>query len=180
MKRVVMLMLGLVLAGAMNAGAFAKQACTLVMGTVRLEPDPACTIATLYPGPTYLGTCFKLNIEGLDATGSSGLTTETLGSALPNGGAAQSPVGFSESRFAAPQDTPLSRQILTARSVISMPGGSIYTADAIVTNGELATEQLAITKGDGIFSGATGSILVDGKALTSGAHFKGKICVPRR
>jgi hypothetical protein len=175
MQRKLIPVLGLLLAGSVAA---AKPLCLPVMGTLTLEPDPMCAIADLYQGPTYLGTCFKVTVSGMGepVSGSAGMTMETLVS--PFGGATQTPVLLNEANVDPGSDPGMERQIFTARSVLNLPGGKIYTRDVGVLNGDYATEQLVVTRGEGVYAGASGLISVYGRELSQGARFKGKICAP--
>lgn len=166
--------------------------CRFVGGVVKLQPDLSCGIKTQYSGPTYIaaaGTCYTSTIKLLGSqsgSGFSGLTSETTLHPL-SGGAAQTPVLMAE------QDLPTvpgefgvreSRRFFTARSVLSLPGGKIYTADAGVIATPLTpasfttTEQMLITKDEGIYKNSRGAIFLSGDVAQDWAPFHGTICTP--
>lgn len=155
--------------------------CRYVAGKVTLTPDPTCKIASQYSGPPYLlapGTCFSVTLKGtLNGTGYSGLTRETLISPLtPSAGSA--PAILNESGLAsAPNEfgLPETRRFFTARSVLSLPGGRVFTADGGIIDGLISVEQLVVTKGDGNYAGAAGTFNAGGNIFAGGWLF-GELC----
>lgn len=159
--------------------------CFPVLGSVLLEAEApgTCTIVGLAIGPTYLqapGTCFRVRLRGaLPGTGFAGLTAEAASSLSLAGSAAASPLVLWEG--GAP---PLpggfggvSRQLITARSVLNVPGGALHTSDAGLLSAGGVVEQVLVTGGTGLYRGATGSLLVTGDSTKDWAPVRGQVCV---
>lgn len=167
--------------------------CRFLSGVAKLKADPACNIAARYSGPTYIaapGTCFSSTIllaNGRSGTGFSGLTKELSLHPLSEG-SAQTPAIMREQGLATRPNEfglPESRRFFTARSVLSLPGGKIYTADAGVTSSPQitpanfsTTEQMLITKGEGIYQNSKGAIFLSGNVTQDWAPFYGTVCTP--
>ena len=180
----------LALAGVLSAGpAMADGSnCSLVKGSVKLTPDPQCTIVADYPQPNYLfslffipNSCFSVAVTGtLQGSGFSGLTTETLISQLPlptPPGMAQTPAYMNE--IGAPAIYGVTRQVLTARSSLKVKGGTILSADAIFNANGAVVEQLLITGGTEAYTGATGTVLVLSDSIGKWAPYVGQVCKAR-
>lgn len=166
--------------------------CKFLAGVVKLEPDPACRVTVHYSGPAYIaapGTCFTSAIKlvnGQSGAGFSGLTKEITLHPL-SGGSAQTPAIMNEQNVASlPNEfgLPESRRFFTARSVLSLPGGKIYTADAgVIATSPISasftsTEQLLITAGEGAYKNSKGAIFLSGNVVQNWAPFYGTICTP--
>jgi hypothetical protein len=180
-------MAGLLATGVCASSVAAADLCFPVAGQVRLDPDPLCQIGDLNPGPTYLhllgipDSCFAVRLRsplGLAQLGSgfAGLTREDLSS--PLGGASATPA------FASESGVPVARQFITARSAVSLSlpflgSGKIYTADAGVIAGSSSAEQLLITRGEGAFAGARGTIYTRGNIIGNWGAFNADVCIPR-
>ena len=163
--------------------------CVSFAGSVRLDVDPTCKINSLYSGPAYLSqygipnSCFTVQLTGLMglAKGYAGLTSESAISST--GGMASTPLFMNESGINAEQNELgilETRRFFTARTVISMPGGNIYTSDAGVMAGVMSNEQLIIIGGDGLFSNAKGVFNASGKILGNWGNYTGQMCLPLR
>jgi hypothetical protein len=170
--------------GAANAQPYA---CAPMSGKVRLTPDTACAITSLYSeaGITYLGslnvpgTCFSVTLRsGVVGSGSAGLTNEILTGMQ---GSTGTPAMLNETdvwSYRNEVGLKETRQFFTGRSVVSLPGGKIYTADAGVKRRFNATEQLIVTRGDRAYAGAHGYFFINGNAVNGWANYNGKLCVP--
>lgn len=180
------------LAVGMVAGT-AGAACNQVAGTVRLLPDASCHIAAQVPGPTYIGSCFsvQLSLIGLPAaSGYAGVTAEPLlgANAVATVSPAVLPSDFSSA---------VPRQLIqTARSAIVIGKGSnqttLYTNDVIViqptfdtTTGQMGlpaavSEQIIITGSDnkGAYSKVTGNLTIAGNSIGQTVPVLGKLCLP--
>ena len=171
----------LALAGVLSAGAAMADGsnCSLVTGSVKLTPDPQCTIVSDYPQPNYLfslfsipNSCFSVAVTGtLQGSGFSGLTTETLSTLA---GIAQTPAYMNE--IGAPAINGMTRQVLTARSWLKVTGGTILSADAIFNANGAVVEQLLITGGTEAYKGATGTVLVLSDSIGKWAPYVGQVC----
>lgn len=168
----------------------AAQSCEIVSGFVRLDPDPACAIKDVYPGPRYFGvpgTCFTISVKSQGpfkgARGVAGLTTELALAPLtpPFGVAAltalmlvETGVPWTPTEFGVPE----SRRFITARSVIITADGKskVFTADAGIVGAAGAVEQLVITRGEGDFANSSGQVSVVGNSIRNYAPFTGQIC----
>jgi hypothetical protein len=161
--------------------------CLPLSGQVRLDPDSSCKVTTLYPGPAYLGpgipnSCFSVTFTAavlVPFKGSSGLTAETM--TMLSGGTGQTPATLNEAGVASSQNAlglPETRLFFTARSVLSLPAGRVYTADAGVAHGDDSAEQLVVTGGDGLYKGATGTLFATGKIMGQWANYNGQLCYP--
>lgn len=171
----------------------ASAACVQAAGTVRLIPDASCQIAVQAPGPTYIGSCFSVNLSiiGLPAaTGYAGVTSEALVGA--NGVGTASPAVIpSDANPAVP------RQIVqTARTAITIGRGShqttLYTSDVVViqptfdaTTGQMGvpaavSEQIIITGSDnkGAYARVTGNLTVIGNSIGQTVPVMGRLCLP--
>ncbi len=190
------------LAAAFAGLAQAAPTCTAVVGFVRLDPDPACSITTKYSGPNYLvasgavppaAVCFSVSIRGpfgqrLIGTGSAGLTSEGLISPLASS-AGVTPSVINESGVTSAIDEfglPETRRFFTARSAIDFMGGRLFTADAGIIGQSSAgrpgvpgsTEQLVITGGTGPWQGATGMFYASGDLIQNWGLLYGHACKP--
>jgi hypothetical protein len=157
--------------------------CERVAGYAQLTPDPTCKILISHPGGPLIGrpqTCFSVTLKsgGMRVgTGSAGLTFEITAGAL--GGVLYTPAILNEggvSKYINELGQMESREFFTGRSVISLQGGSIYTADAGVMRHGSAAEQLLITKGTGRYRDASGEIFVGGQEIGGWAAYHGRIC----
>jgi hypothetical protein len=172
--------------GAANAQPYT---CAPMSGIVHLTPDAECAIRLAYSevGFMYLsslnvpGTCFsvKLRSGGRQVgSGSAGLTNEILTGMQ---GSTGTPAMLNEAdvwSYRNEVGLKETRQFFTGRSVVSLRGGNIYTADAGVKRRFNATEQLIVTKGDGVYAGAHGYFFINGNAVNGWANYNGKVCVP--
>lgn len=179
------------LAVGMAAGT-AGAACSQVAGSVRLVPDATCQIASKIPGPTYIGSCFnvQLSLIGLPTgTGYAGVTSEALVGA--NGVGTASPAVIPSD--ASPM---IPRQLVqTARSAITLGKGghqtTLYTSDVVVIQptfdaaGQMGqpaavSEQIIITGSDnrGAYAKVTGNLTVIGNSIGQTVPVLGKICLP--
>jgi hypothetical protein len=162
-------------------------ACHSLSGKVRLDPDASCKIATLYQGPTYLGlmnvpnTCFSLQTTAggtaVVGEGYAGLTTEKM--VAPNGGAVQTPTMLQEGGVPSISNefgSSETRRIFTGRSAISLPGGTIYTADVGALGLGASAEQLIVTGGDGIYKNAQGIFYARGQYIAQWGNYDGDLC----
>jgi len=168
----------------------ADVSCVPLSGNIRLEIDTTCKVTTLYPGQQYLAqlgipnTCFVFHFSGgllSTATAYSGFTSENL-TAL-NGGVVPIPGKLIEDGV--PQmlnetGAPETRRFVTSRSVVSLAGGKLYTADAGIYGLDSSVEQIIITKGDGRFAGAKGDFLITAKLFQPVGNYIGKLCLPKR
>jgi len=159
--------------------------CISLSGKARLDVDPGCKIGATYPGPVYLGqlgvpnSCFSIQMISpmLTASGNAGVTSESTLSLVS--GAGQTPAIANEAGV-----TPITnefgmvetRRFFTGRSVISLIGGKIYTADAGVMNGDGESEQLIVTGGEGLYAKAKGTFYVSGKTIGQWGNFNGQLC----
>ncbi len=161
--------------------------CNLVSGSVVLVPDAGCDIKKAYPGFAYVGlpnTCFsvRLTMGKQKFSGVAGLTAEGMthpleGSQTQRG----TPAILKEQGLPAVTNEfglAESRRVFTGRTALSLAGGKVYTADAGVAAGPSSTEQLLITEGSGIYSGAKGTIYAAGDLVGKGGGYFGKICTP--
>ena len=158
--------------------------CIPLVGSVLLEAEPPgiCTIAGLLPGRAYLGapgTCFKVKLKGvLPGTGFAGLTAEAASSlSLPDSGTATPLLLWEGGAPSLPGGFGASRQLITARSVLTVAGGSIYTSDAGLLSAGGVVEQILVTGGSGFYRGATGALLVTGDSTREWAPVRGQVCV---
>ena len=169
------------------------ETCRTLGGMVKLKVDPACNIAAQYSGPTYIGlpgTCFSSTIllmNGKTGSGFSGITKELSIHPLSQGSAQTPAIMNEQGLITRPNEfgLPESRRFFTARSVISLPGGKIYTADAGVmaapptTSASLSTtEQMIVVKGDGVYKNSKGTIFLGGNVAQDWSSFTGTICTP--
>lgn len=168
-----------------TASADSEDKCKQISGLVRLDLDVGCNIIKYYPGNPYLGamgSCFKTTAVGtLSGKGYSGLTTEMTRSPL-TGGSTPAPLTINEQGVnGAPNEFQQieTRRFFTARSILQLKGGDLYTADAGVMGSETsATEQLVITHGTGRYKGMKGTLYLTGKAIQNWAPYNGQICRP--
>ena len=169
----------------------AGAACTPVAGTVRLAPDALCKVAGESPVKVgFTGQCYsvQLRLAGFPAaTGHAGLTSETVVSMIPDGGAAATPAFVPQ---AGTQAVP--RQVIqTARTVVTLGqrgrATTLYTDDVIVmqmvpTAAGLVpgavTEQIVIRDTDkkGAYANVTGHLTVLGNSIDQNAPVVGQIC----
>ncbi|GAB4257360.1 MAG: hypothetical protein Kow0092_04160 [Deferrisomatales bacterium] len=167
------------------------QECRRLFGYVRLQADPGCGILEAYPqedpqGPVFLAAlgvpnaCFTVRVLGpTPGTGFAGLTSEPAVHALQGEAVALgTPVVLDEQGASGRADEPGTRRFFTARSVLDLPGGSVYTADAGVSGGDGAVEQLLVVDGTGAYEGAEGTLTVLGDATAGWTFLKGTVCVP--
>jgi len=173
--------IGLALLSVGISGAQA-QTCIPMAGWVKLTPDLACQVSQHVSGVAFLGapgTCFSVAVAGLlKGSGHAGMTLETMISPI-TGSVAQSPAVLNEGGLAAATDEfnlPETRRVFTARSVISFPGGRIFTSDVGVIGAGAGTEQLIVTGGDGVYKNATGTIYSFNNVLGQWGPFQGKLC----
>lgn len=169
---------------ATTASAANADKCMRVTGQVRLDIDTTCKIAQFYPGNAYLGamgTCFSTTAVGtLSGRGFSGLTAEMTSSPL-TGGTSPAPLVLNEGGLNSVTNEfyqPETRRFFTARSIMKLAGGDLYTADAGVMGGDASTEQLVITKGTGNYTGVKGILYLTGKPIQNWASYAGDICRP--
>ena len=167
-----------------QAGASCKQ----MSGWVWLASDSSCRIISEYPGNNYLAqakipnTCFSvfLYLDGVGivpTVGSAGLTSENM---MALGGVAQTPAFINEAGVSAKPNefgVPETRRFLTARSVLKLGDGKLFTADAIVAgNDGTDAEQLIVTGGTGPYANTKGKIYVQGKSIDNWGRFNGELC----
>jgi hypothetical protein len=148
----------------------ASAVCTPVAGQVMLVPDASCQVAANFPGVTFVGACFSVTTRGaLKGTGYSGLSQEIVAGA--DGATTKTPSLLLESWGG-------SRQLLTARTILSTNKGDLSTADVVITSPEATTEQLIVTGGTNGMTGVTGSVVVDGNSIGQWADYSGSLCKP--
>lgn len=179
----------LMVAGALSvAGSEAQEYhCNLVSGSVVLVPDAGCGIKKAYPGLAYVGlpgTCFsvkftmgKQKLSGVAGLTAEGMTHPLEGSQTQRG----TPAMLNEQGLPAVTNefgVVESRRLFTGRTALSLSGGEVYTADAGVAAGSSSTEQMLITGGSGVYSGAKGTIYAVGDLIGKGGGYFGKICTP--
>lgn len=188
-KRFNALFLSILSLASISSYAANAPVCMNISGNIKLDVDPKCNITTLYPGNAYLGlsgipnSCFVFKLSGGvlgPATAYSGFTNENMISMT--GGVTSTPGKLVENGV--PQmlnetGAPETRRFITSRTVVSLFGGKIYTADAGIYGLDSSTEQLIITKGDGFYSGVTGQIQVNGKLFQPTGNYVGKLCFPK-
>lgn len=176
--------------------AFGGNSCKYVFGRVKLTPDATCNVVAehavlgIAPAPTFLGAlgqpdaCFTVKIRGaLRGNGFAGLTSEPI---IPLG---PTPPGATPGLLAEAGSLPLqnppfaTRQILTARSVISIGGDLIGTADVILLGGgargngqDFVTEQLISTVGTGDLADTKANLTVLGNSIGQWASYIGRLC----
>lgn len=175
----------LLLIASSTASAASADKCTRVTGRVRLDPDPACTISQQFPGNSYLGAmgaCFSTTaIGGLAGRGFSGLTVEMATSPL-TGGTTPIPLILNERGLNSVTDEfylPETRRFFTARSILKLAGGDLYTADAgVIGYDGSSTEQLVIDHGTGDYTGVKGVVYLTGKPIQNWVQYTGEICRP--
>lgn len=174
-------MIFLALLGAGISGAQA-QTCIPMLGLVKLTPDLACQVSQHISGVAFLGapgTCFSVEIKGLlKGSGYAGLTLETMIGPI-TGSVAQSPTVLNEAGLTAVTNEfnlPETRRVFSARSVLSLPGGRIFTSDVGVIGAGAGTEQLLITGGDGAYPNASGAIYSFNNVLGQWGPFQGRMC----
>lgn len=167
--------------GFASSFASSELECKYIGGTVKLIPDPSCNINGQYSGPSYLmapGTCFTVTVKGtLSGTGYAGLTTEQVISPLTSSYGV-TPEFMNEPGIAATSNEfgmMETRRFFTGRSTVSLPDGRIFTADAGVLGKTGSTEQLVITRGEGKYLGAQGTLYASGN-IFAGAWIAGQIC----
>ena len=178
MKKSAML-LAILCAGAVSAQA---QTCTPLAGLVKLTPDLTCKVTQYISGAVFLGapgTCFTIALKGTVAgSGYSGMTSETMiNPIIP--GVAQSPAILNEPGLTPTPDEfglPETRRVFTSRSVFSLPGGRIFTADAGVIGRLAAAEQLIVSGGDGVYKNASGIVYSFNNVIGQWSPFYGKLC----
>lgn len=155
--------------------------CKTVVGKVTLTPDSNCNINNLYSGPTYLfapGTCFSVTLRGtVSGTGYAGMTIEPIASPITQTGGSTIAILNEQGLPSAPNEfgLPETRRVFTARSVLSLPGGRVFTADAGIIDGTTSTEQLVMTRGDGRYTGGKGTFHAFGN-LFAGGSLVGELC----
>ncbi|HWQ94474.1 MAG TPA: hypothetical protein VN418_03110, partial [Gammaproteobacteria bacterium] len=71
-----------------------------------------------------------------------------------------------------------SRQLLTARTMLSTNKGNLRTADVIIASPVATTEQLLVTGGSNELAGTTGSVVVVGNSIGQWAAYSGTLCRP--
>ncbi len=154
------------------ASPFASAGCLPVVGSIKLTPDEACTVASFpgMQGQPFIGECYSavLKLGGLlPAHGYAGVTSEALTSLLPNGGVAVSPASVQGGR-----------NLVTARSTFALAGTRIYAAEVIIASGDMVSEQSIITgtDGKGLFKNATGGFTIFGNSIGETAQVRGQIC----
>jgi hypothetical protein len=156
-----------------TSAPYAVAECLPILGTVKLTPEAACTVATFpgMQGQPFIGECFSLTLKIgglLTATGYAGVTSEMMTSVLPNGGMAASPAIVQNNRT-----------VLTARSTFSLGGTRFYAEEIIIDSGNgQVTEQSIITgtDGKGLFKNATGSMTILGNSIGETAQVRGSLC----
>lgn len=178
--------LPLVILGIMSIPATAAMRCDRYVGMVQMVPDFSCAVVAQSPNPNYLnlpGTCFSFQLKGrLQGNGVAGLTSEGMVHPMEQSYAARGTPAFLQesglpitvNEFGIPE----SRRFFTARSVMSLAGSHLFTADAGVINGPRSVEQLVITGGDGAYAGATGYLYASGDLLGTGGKYEGEVCLP--
>ena len=173
------LCLALLSAGLTGAQA---QTCIPLAGFVKLTPDLTCQVSQHISGTAFLGapgTCFTVSMIGLlKGSGYAGLTLETLISPI-TGGVAHVPAVLNEAGVAPTTNEfnlPETRRVFSARSVLSLPGGRIFTSDVGVIGAGAATEQLLVTGGEGVYQNATGAIYSFNNVVGKWGPFQGKLC----
>jgi hypothetical protein len=157
--------------------------CRKLRGKLILIPEAAgtCTISQTVTGPTYVGnpdpygnpSCFSFTIRGtMRGTGFAGLTSEPM-----QFGATASPAVMAEWPVPA---AALTRQVLTARAVINLKGGQVFTRDVIMIDlaSGTTTEQLIATGGTGKWKDATGYAHVLGSSIGQEVPIVGQFCRP--
>ena len=179
---------GLSLLSTTAQATYSVTRCQQMYGWVWLVPDSACRVISEYPNNNYLAkagvpnSCFAVylyldNMGLLPGTGSAGLTGETM---MSLSGVAQTPAIINESGVPAKINEfglPQTRRFATARSALNLPGGKLFTADAIVlSNDEAESEQLIVTGGTGIYANAKGKFYVQGKTMNNWGRFNGELC----
>ena len=148
----------------------ASAVCTPVTGQVLLVPDASCQVTAAFTDAAFVGTCFTVTTRGaLNGTGYSGLTQEIVAGA--DGATTKTPSLLLESWGG-------SRQLLTARTILSTNKGDLRTADVVITSPMATTEQLIVTGGTNGMAGATGSVVVDGNSIGLWANYSGTLCRP--
>lgn len=173
------------------AAGTAGAACVQVAGTVKLVPDTSCQIATKVVGPTYVGTCFSVNLAlvGLPAaSGYAGVTSEALVGATGVGTASPAVIPSDANPM-------LPRQIVqTARSALTLGKGAaqttLYSSDVVViqpsydATGQMTpaavSEQIVITGSDnkGAYAKVSGNLTVIGNSIGQTVPVLGKLCLP--
>lgn len=163
-------------------GSAAAVECQQVSGTVKLALDPSCQVAAAFPGIQFVGqqgSCFVVAIEGsLRGTGFSGATIEPVASLVDGSGSLTPLIALETGRRADPTLPFGTRQFFTARTVATVKGGKLYTADAGVRSNSETAEQLHITGGEGVYKGATGTVYVTGNDF-AGAPYRGTLCLAK-
>ena len=166
--------------GAVSAQA---QTCTPFGGLVKLTPDLTCKVTQYISGAIFLGapgTCFTVALKGtISGSGYAGLTSETMINPIVPG-VAQSPAILNEPGLTpAPNEfgLPETRRVFTSRSVISLPGGRVFTADAGVIGKNAAAEQLMVSSGDGIYQNASGIASSFNNVIGQWSPITGKLCL---
>lgn len=165
-----------------TGSAFAAE-CFPAWGTVKLIPDPTCQVTSAFPGQPFMGqpgTCFKVEVTGsLRGSGFAGLTVEQAASLVPGAGGTLTPAVALEAGRPSDPTLPFgTRQFFTARSVLMLRGGKVYTADAGVASGNEAAEQIHIIGGEGFYAGASGTVYLSGNSF-EGAPYRGHVCPGR-
>jgi hypothetical protein len=173
-----------VLAVASIGLANASDVCIPMSGRAQLAPDPTCAIMSLDPNHPYVhGACFSVKLRSggfVVGTGSAALTAEVIVGL--DGKATITPAALNEAGVAAHTNEvgqPETRKFFTARSVLNLPGGTIYTADAGVKRPHGDIEELIVTGGTEAYAGASGGFVLSGDVLSKWANYSGKVCVPQ-
>lgn len=173
------MLLAILCAGAVSAQA---QTCTPLAGLVKLTPDLTCKVTQHISGAAFLGapgTCFTVALRGtVSGSGYAGLTSETMISPVVPG-VAHSPAILNEPGLTPTPNEfglPETRRVFTSRSVISLPGGRVFTADAGVIGRNAAAEQLIVSGGDGIYQNASGIAYAFNNVIGQWSPITGKLC----
>lgn len=157
----------------------ATAACTTVEGRVQLIPDASCQVAGAFPDVHFIGapgTCFSVRADGdLKGTGYSGLSQEVIAGA--DGATTVTPSILLESGVAG-LPAGGSRQLLTARTLLSTTKGNLRTADVVLVSPMATTEQLLITGGTNKLVGVSGHVVVTGDSIGQWAPYEGSLCRP--
>ena len=157
--------------------------CTPIGGFVKLTPDLTCKVTQYISGAAFLGapgTCFTVALKGtISGSGYAGLTSETMISPVVPG-VAHSPAILNEPGLTPTPNEfglPETRRVFTSRSVISLPGGRVFTVDAGVIGKNAAAEQLIVSGGEGVYQNASGIVYSINNVIGQWSPVAGKLCI---